>query len=165
MKKVFHFDSSREHYIADAVVIWCFDNRFQDGFGKFLKRRGAGNIDPVKIAGGAKALASPDSESERAFALDQIQKSMRLHQTKRIILMVHSDCGAYGGLPAFNNNPQQEAEHHERELRLAARYLAETLPEMEVSAYFVDFEGVWEVEVGRPTMDVSGSKAATTSLS
>ncbi|HEX4748464.1 MAG TPA: carbonic anhydrase [Bryobacteraceae bacterium] len=147
MRKVFHFDSSREPYIADAVVIWCFDNRFQTGFCKFLKRLGAISIDPVKIAGGAKALGSPDRESERAFALDQIQKSIRLHETKRVILMVHSDCGAYGGLSAFNNNPQQEAEHHERELRRAAQYVVETLPELEVAAYFVDFEGVWEVEL------------------
>jgi hypothetical protein len=50
--------------------------------------------DPIKIAGGAKCLASPEPESDREFVLDQIRKSMRLHETKRVILMVHSD-GAY----------------------------------------------------------------------
>lgn len=35
--------------------------------------------DPVRIAGGAKCLASPDNEAERAFVLEQIHKSIRLH--------------------------------------------------------------------------------------
>ena len=56
------------------------------------------NSDPIKIAGGAKVLASPEREADREFVLDQIRKSMRLHGTRRVILMVHSDCGAYGGL-------------------------------------------------------------------
>jgi len=40
MKKGFHFDAPREKYLCDAAVIWCFDNRFELGFRKFLKRRG-----------------------------------------------------------------------------------------------------------------------------
>ena len=32
MNKVFHFDSLREHYHADAAVIWCFDHRFHQAF-------------------------------------------------------------------------------------------------------------------------------------
>lgn len=37
MKKVFHFDAPREKYHCDAAVVWCFDNRFQLGFTKFLR--------------------------------------------------------------------------------------------------------------------------------
>ena len=98
VKKVFHFDAPREKYHCDAAILWCFDNRFELGFRKFLKRIGVVNSDPIKIAGGAKCMASPDHEADREFVLDQIRKSMRLHGTRRVILMVHSDCGAYGGL-------------------------------------------------------------------
>ena len=66
MNKVFHFDAPRDKYHCDAAVIWCFDNRFELGFRKFLKRIGVANSDPIKIAGGAKCLASPDLETERA---------------------------------------------------------------------------------------------------
>jgi hypothetical protein len=97
MRKVFHFDAPREKYLCDAAVIWCFDNRFELGFRKFLKRRGISNTDPIKIAGGAKCLASPELETEREFVLEQIRKSIRLHGTRRVILMLHSDCSAYGG--------------------------------------------------------------------
>lgn len=148
MKKVFHFDSPRERYSCDAAVLWCFDNRFDLGFHKFLKRLGVVYSDPIKIAGGAKSLASPELETDREFVLEQIRKSIRLHDTKRVILMVHSDCGAYGGLAdRFGGDAQAEAIHHQRELALAAANLAKAIPGIEIQAYFVDFEGIWDAEL------------------
>jgi len=147
VKKVFHFDSPREKYVCDAAVVWCFDNRFNLAFSKFLKRAGVVNMDPIKIAGGAKSLASPEHETDRDFLLDQIRKSIRLHATRRVILKLHSDCGAYGGLEKFGGDAHAEREHHEAELRRAAACLKSSIPEVEVLGYFVDFEGVWEVEL------------------
>jgi carbonic anhydrase len=149
MKKVFHFDAPREKYHCDAAILWCFDNRFELGFRKFLKRIGVINSDPIKVAGGAKCLASPEHESDREFVLDQIRKSIRLHGTTRVILMVHSDCGAYGGLAgAFGGDTQAEATHHEGELRRATASLLQAIPGVEVQGYFVDFEGIWDAEIG-----------------
>ena len=148
MNKVFHFDAPREKYHCDAAVIWCFDNRFEVGFRKFLKRIGVVNSDPVKIAGGARCLASPDLETEREFVLEQIRKSMRLHGTRRVILMLHSDCGAYGGLDSgFGGDAAAERVHHHQELRRAAESLARAIPGVETAGYFVDFEGVWEADL------------------
>ena len=148
MKKVFHFDAPREKYHCDAAILWCFDNRFELGFRKFLKRIGVVNSDPIKIAGGAKCMASPEHETDREFVLDQIRKSMRLHGTKRVILMLHSDCGAYGGLVGgFAGDAAAEAGHHERELRLAATNLNSAIPGIEVQGYFVDFGGIWDAGV------------------
>src|SRR5271165_5457913 len=130
MKKVFHFDAPRAKYHCDAAVVWCFDNRFQLGFSKFLKRIGVVNSDPIKIAGGAKSLASPERESDREFVLEQIRLSMRLHGTRRVILMLHSDCGAYGGLDGgFGGDSRAEAAHHHAELRQAAENLRKAFPE------------------------------------
>jgi hypothetical protein len=147
LKKVFHFDAPRAQYVCDAAIVWCFDNRFQDGFAKFLKRNGVVFSDPIKIAGGAKVLASPAQETEREFVLDQIRTSVRLHGTRLVILMVHSDCGAYGGLSAFNDDARAEAEHHEAELGRAAECVLAAIPNVEVRGYFVDFEGVWTAEI------------------
>jgi len=149
MKKVFHFDAPREKYHCDAAILWCFDNRFELGFRKFLKRIGVVNSDPIKIAGGAKCMASPDHESDREFVLEQIRKSMRLHGTRRVILMLHSDCGAYGGLAGgFGGDATAEAEHHQHELERAAANLRAAIPGVEVQGYFVDFDGIWEAEIG-----------------
>lgn len=148
MKKVFHFDAPREKYHCDAAILWCFDNRFELGFRKFLKRIGVVNSDPIKVAGGAKCLASPENPTDREFVLEQIRKSMRLHGTRRVVLMVHSDCGAYGGLAGgFGGDAQAEAAHHQHELALAAANLAEAIPGIEIQAYFVDFEGIWDAEL------------------
>jgi hypothetical protein len=148
MKKVFHFDSPRERYSCDAAILWCFDNRFDLGFRKFLERIGVVYADPIKIAGGAKCLASPDLETDREFVLEQIRKSMRLHDTKRVILMVHSDCGAYGGLAGgFGGDAQAEAAHHQRELVVAADNLSKAIPGIDIQGYFVDFEGIWDAEL------------------
>ena len=148
MEKVFHFDSPRERYQCDAAVVWCFDSRFELGFRKFLKRAGVVNTDPIKIAGGAKSLASPNNDRDREFVLDQIRTSMRLHDTRRVILMLHSDCGAYGGLDGgFKGDAAAEAEHHRRELHRAAANLKKAIPNIDVDAYFVDFEGVWKANL------------------
>lgn len=151
MEKVFHFDAPREKYHCDAAIVWCFDNRFNVGFTKFLKRLGVANSDPIKIAGGAKCLASPELETDREFVFDQLRKSARLHGTKRVILMLHSDCGAYGGLAGgFGGDARAEALHHEKELRCAAERLQQAIPGIEVQAYFVDFEGIWAVDLSGP---------------
>jgi hypothetical protein len=144
MNKLFHFDAPREKYQCDGAVVWCFDNRFDLGFRKFLKRIGIVNIDPIKVAGGAKCLASPENDGERDFVLEQLRKSMRLHGTSRAVLMVHSDCGAYGGLEAFDGDARAEAAHLAGELRRAGELLRQAIPSLEVQGYFVDFEGVWD---------------------
>jgi carbonic anhydrase len=58
---------------------------------------------------------------------------MKLHGTQRVILMVHSDCGAYGGLAGrFGGDAAAEAEHHERELQRAADNLLAAIPGIKV---------------------------------
>ncbi len=146
MQKLFHFDAPREKYQCDAAVVWCFDNRFDAGFRKFLKRIGVINSDPIKIAGGAKSLASPEHETDREFLIEQIHKSVQLHGASRVILMLHSDCGAYGGLARFHDDRDAEREHHRRDMAAAKVNLAAAIPGVQVEGYFVDFEGVWSVE-------------------
>jgi hypothetical protein len=146
MKKVFHWTSDDAAYVSDAVILGCFDSRFDLPFRKFLQRSGIHNPDVVKVAGGAKCLASPGHESDRDFAVDQINTSIRLHKTPRAILMVHSDCGAYGGLEAFQGDTEAEAKHHEAELRSAAAFLVGAIPQIAVDSYFLNFEGVWKIE-------------------
>ena len=152
MRKVFHFSSPADKYICDAAVVWCYDNRFETVFRKLLRRIGISHSDPIRIAGGARCLASSGQESERAFVLEQIRRSMQLHSTRTVILMLHSDCGAYGGLAAFQGDPVKEARNHCDDLQQAIVRLQSAIPSLTIMAFFVDFEGVWEVgpEAGSP---------------
>jgi carbonic anhydrase len=147
MRKVLHFDSPREKYHCDASVVGCFDNRFDAAGRKLLKRIGVTQPDLVKIAGGAKALASPDEEFHRTFVLDQIHKSIRLHGTDRVILMLHSDCGAYGGLAGrFHGDTEEESTCYHAELAAAAAFLKGVIPSIKVDSFILNFEGAWAVD-------------------
>jgi hypothetical protein len=161
MQKVFHFDAPREKYICDAAVVWCFDDRFHQSFARFLKRGGIVHQDQIKIAGGAKALASPDHPGDREFVLDQVLTSIKLHATRVVILMLHSDCGAYGGLAhGFGGDARLEGQRQEEELRRAAACVRQAIPGIEVRSYFVDFEGVWAVDAA-PAQSTADSRSAS----
>jgi len=147
MRKVLHFDSPREKYHCDASVVGCFDNRFEVVSKKLLKRIGVVQPDPIKIAGGAKSLASPEEEFHRTFVLDQIRKSIRLHGTERVILTLHSDCGAYGGLSGrFHGDAQTEAAYYRGEFERAKVFLRGTIPGLTVECFLLNFEGAWAVD-------------------
>ena len=146
MRKILHLDSPRDHYHCDAAVVWCFDQRFAIAYRKLLKRAGIQHPDSIIVAGGAKCLASPNPDAEREFVLDQIGTSIRLHGTDRVMLMVHSDCGAYGGLAAFTGDEKAESTHHHAELQRAAAFLRHQLPQLSIDCYFVNFEGIWQID-------------------
>lgn len=162
MRRVLNFASSTDHYVADAAVVWCYDYRFDTAFRKLLKRIGIFASDSVRLAGGAKHLASPQQESDRLFVLDQIRKSIKLHGTTTAVLMVHSDCGAYGGLAAFGGDKKKEAQNHNSELQKAMAWLKEQIPELAVKAYFVDFDGVWEIEEANDAKAEADARATGT---
>jgi carbonic anhydrase len=142
MDKVFHFDSPPEPYVADAAVLCCFDQRIRLATYKFLSHQGILRPDMIVVAGGAKTLASPRNDFERDFILEQVRMSIRLHQTKQMFLMSHSDCATYGGLAAFGGDGRREADHHQHELQRAAELVTANFPELTVKRFFVTFDGV-----------------------
>ena len=141
MKKLFHHDSSPDPYVADAAVLCCFDQRIRQATNKFLKRKGIERPDMIVVAGGAKTLATPRNDFEQDFILEQIRMSIRLHQTKKVILTCHSDCATYGGLAAYGGDRAREAAHHRQELQHGADLLHAEFPGLSVECFFVNFEG------------------------
>jgi carbonic anhydrase len=137
------FESSKEHYTADACVVWCFDDRFYKLLKAFGKQEGLGHIDLVKIGGGAKALAG-DASPDRDFVLNQIKTSSRLHGTKRVILMLHRDCGAYGGSKNFASADAEKGALAQQ-LAITHDFVKKQIPELSVEAYFADFDGLYKV--------------------
>lgn len=129
------------HYTADAVIVWCFDNPFWQVFLEFIKNQKLAHFDPVFIAGGAKSLAAPEKPEDKDFVLRQIEKSIVLHKAAKIILMTHSDCGAFGGLQGFGNNKEAEFARHEEVLGEAKKQLAAKFPNLPAEAYFFHLSG------------------------
>lgn len=154
MRKVFHFDSPADPYVAGAAVLSCFDHRISTAVRKFLKKQAIERPDMIVVAGGAKTLASPRNDFEQEFILEQVRMSIRLHQAKRVLVISHSDCATYGGLAHFKGDRGAEAAHHRAELLRAAELLAMNFPAVSAEPYFVNFDGVWEVNQA----EVAGKK-------
>ena len=139
MQPVLSFHTKPDHVSVDACIVWCFDPRFSALLHAFERERGYAHTDIVKVAGGAKDLASPGLGSSREYLLGQIEASLRLHHAPRVILMMHDDCGAYGG--------RRGSTHYEAELRKARQVLETFLSgkgkgDTEIELLFCDFEGV-----------------------
>ncbi|HZQ92846.1 MAG TPA: carbonic anhydrase [Terriglobales bacterium] len=142
MRKVLDFNSPTEQYVADAAVLCCFDARLRGVVSKFLEREGILRPDMIVVAGGARTLASPRNPFEQEFILEQFRMSIRLHQTRRAVLMSHSDCATYGGLAAFGGDPVLEQGRHKIDLGRAAELLESRFPGLSVECYFVTFDGI-----------------------
>jgi carbonic anhydrase len=150
MKKIFHFDSPPDAYVADAAVLCCFDARISQVVRKFLRKQGIEHPDMIVVAGGAKTLASPRNDFEQDFILEQVRMSIRLHRATRVFVMSHSDCATYGGLAHFKGDREAEAAHHRTELIRAGELLVNNFPNISVEPYFIKFDGVWEVKLNQP---------------
>lgn len=146
MERIVSEKIENHHYRADACIVWCFDDRFSNLLQKFIAARGWKHTDLIKVAGGAKGLASPTNEAEREYLLDQIAKSIKLHQPPMIALMVHADCGAYG--KSFRSE-SVEREFYTNELSKAGEtvsgFLAQNSIGAQVEKYFADFNGLSKI--------------------
>src|ERR1700740_887406 len=145
MRKIFHFDSPADPYIADAAVLCCFAHRISQAVRKFLRKQGIERPDMIIVASGAKTLASPRNDFEQDFILEQVRMSIRLDQTTRVVGIAPSACATYGGLAPFKADRAAKAEHHRIELHRAAQLLTQNFPDISVEPYFVKFDGIWEV--------------------
>jgi len=137
-------ESPKEHYTADACVVWCFDDRFYKLLKAFGKEEAFGHIDLVKIAGGAKALAG-EASPDRDFLLNQLKTSVRLHGTNSVVLMLHRDCGAYGGSKSFADADAEKA-YLTDQLHRAKDIVKKEVPELSVWTYFADLDGLYEID-------------------
>lgn len=140
--KILSFQTGKEHYTAEACIVWCYDDRFTKLLEEFVKSRGYKNYDLIKLAGGAKSLAAPESEADRLFVLKQIRTSINLHHAAKVVLMCHEDCGAYGGKKAFGGDEDEKSKIC-GDLHEAVHILQNNLPkEVEVEMIFADFDGI-----------------------
>lgn len=115
------------NHTCDALVVTCIDFRFQDYINDWISKNiPPKNHDRVAFAGGVKNLET---------ILGQIEISKRLHDIKKVVLINHENCGAYGetGTP----------EKHAEDLRNAATKIAEVDPNLEVETYFLHLNGIF----------------------
>lgn len=119
-----------------ALVINCMDFRLVDETRKYLKRKNlAGNYDLVCVAGSTKEIARPADELVRAYLLKCISVSYNLHKARKLIIIHHTDCGAYGGKKAFAGD-WEEREAHVGDMEKSAEIIKEAFGEFEIKKVY-----------------------------
>lgn len=139
---IFSYETDMSHYTAQAFVVRCFDDRFREVFGKFRIAQGIEHLDPESVAGGGKIFSSPEKENDRDFMFRELEKSIRLHHTEKIMLFTHEDCGAYGGNSRFANDPEAEFQFHISEHEKARDALKSRFPDIPIETYYMDQHGI-----------------------
>lgn len=90
-------------HTCTGAVLHCIDFRLGPPVKEWLEKEGhLGDCDIISHAGATKDMTVP---------LAQIELSKRLHDVSKIVLMNHTDCGAYGGREAFDSD-EDETETH-----------------------------------------------------
>jgi len=134
-------------FTCRAVMLRCIDFRLNEAILAWLKERGLeADCDTVGMAGAARNLASPAAPSDREFVLKQLDIARKLHDIKEVILMNHTDCGAYGRRAAFSSD-SAERKAHEEDLRMAKEIVIAALPEVTVRKALAQVYASGKVEV------------------
>ena len=126
MKSNFKFKGVHD---CEAVVLTCIDFRFWKETVEFVENQlGIKSYDFPSLPGAAKAINESNGED---LAMSCISVPINLHHAKKIVLVNHADCGAYGGSKKFNGDSEAEQKFHEAELRKAKDKIFEKYPDKE----------------------------------
>lgn len=99
---------------------------------KFAKSIGIKkDYDLITIGGGIKSLVKPKDPNDKNFLMRQIAISVELHEIKKIIIISHEDCGAYGGKKAFESD-EIENKTHQQDTEQAKQIILEKYPNLEI---------------------------------
>lgn len=148
-KLLLPFESPRDHYRAEATVVWCTDARFSLVLQVLQGKMGWRSMDIIRVFGGARDLGTMASAEEVSSLLGQIGRSVKVNHSPNIFLMAHYDCEAYGREQVEQN--QDEDILFYTELSQAKKRVEDYLSGNELKAtvrvLLVDFKNVYEVEV------------------
>lgn len=116
---------------CEAVVLACIDFRFWKETMRFVEKElGIKIYDFPKLPGAAKTINECASNDD--MAMKCIDIPCRLHQVRKVVIVNHADCGAYGGAKRFNGDIEAEQRFHEGELRRAGEKIRQHYPGKEV---------------------------------
>lgn len=116
------------NHSCDTAIVTCIDFRFQEYINNWISENfSPKSFDRIAIAGGVFDLD---------YVLRQVDISFRLHHIKKVILVNHEDCGAYGEAGT--------AEKHAEDLKNAAAKIKERYPDLEVVSYYLHLDGTFE---------------------
>lgn len=141
-------------YKCIDLVLACMDGRLslgQTDLNKVLLEKNIvkPGFDNPRVAGGVKSLSSADNEAYTTFVVEHLDLAIDKHKVSKIVLVNHTDCGAYGGSGQFKNL-NDEIRFHVEELKKAGLFIKMKYPGVTVEKYLAilqDKAGKWELQL------------------
>ena len=129
---------------TDNLLLTCMDYRLTGHTQRYMKRRRlAGKFDHIVLAGASLGATCADVPEWGATFWAHLNTALSLHNIKTVILMDHTDCGAYK-LFLKEQYPQKKKEqlpcHFETLKKLEAQIL-EKFPELKVEKHVMHVNG------------------------
>jgi carbonic anhydrase len=114
-----------------AILFHCIDFRLINETTRWMRENNLiGDCDIVSVAGSSKSIVD-GSEELKNFLLGQINTSCTLHHCQKVILVHHSDCGAYRNSYNFSS-PAEEKDKQIEDMAKAEEIIKNKFPELSV---------------------------------
>ncbi len=122
------------------LLIRCMDFRLRDELMKWVEESSLfrGGFDVVSLGGASKSLADGSPEI-RDFFLRQAGASIGLHGAERVIILHHSDCGAYAEDHDFVSKLDEKTRQIE-DMKKARGIIKDKHPDVEVVLVWGDLQ-------------------------
>ena len=131
-------------HVCEAALITCEDFRLhqrKDGrnfiAGFILSEKI--DCDLITRGGAIQDIVRPKSEGFKDSMLRDSEVSAKLHKVKKVYLVHHEDCGAYGGSSVFENR-EIERQKHIADMREAAEVIKKEFSPIEVLLYYAELK-------------------------
>lgn len=120
---------------VETVVVYCSDGRFGEAFEQFMERGlKLKRYDRLVLPGGPAVLA--DNVEEAVWGQvgkEALEFLVRGHRLRRVVLIVHEDCGFYKHRLGVSADRMEERQM--KDLKNAAKRLKERLGVEDVQTY------------------------------
>lgn len=118
---------NENHHGCEAAVVQCIDYRLRNHIDNWLEENFKNDnkeYDLISIAGSTKDLD---------YVKNQVDTSERLHHIKRLVLIHHEDCGAYGA--------ESSPERHAQDLSKAREEISKDHPDLQIDLFYLKLNG------------------------
>lgn len=113
---------------CESIIVTCIDFRLQEAINNWISQNFQPNtFDRVALGGGVLNLD---------IVLKQIEIAYKLHHIRKVVLINHEDCGAYGA--------EGTLEKHIQDLKNVKAKIKEFYPQLEVETYYLHLDGTFE---------------------
>lgn len=118
-------------HTCEAVILTCIDFRFWRQTLEFIdKEFGIKSYDFPSLPGAAKAIN--ECTGDNNISMQCVSVPCDLHHAKKLVIVNHQDCGAYGGSKEFNGDDEVEQKFHQTELTKAKKIILNKYQNLQV---------------------------------